>query len=325
MLWFTGGSALYLEQNPAGDNLNGPSVDEIQLDSELRDIYDRLEADRVSLYPIDARGLVYLPVTPTGGQRAIIAMFNQHSLMSDMALATGGRAYYNDNGLSQIASRVVSDDACYYTLTYSPDDLHLDNKWHKLKVKVDDPSYQLSFRRGYFDDGVNNAAKTPKSDARTVLRVGGGTERVPDNHEEAIIFEAQVLPSADLPPAMVGQRPNPPERPPKRGETAYTIHYTIPLNAFLQETDGRKRTLKVGAAVMSFDQYGGRVGWLSQTLHLSFNESQSRGGQAKISFDQAVNLPKGNDSLYLSIWDASSGRLGGLEVPVAVEAVRGQK
>ena len=55
--------------------------------------------------------------------------------MSDIAAATGGRAYYNNNGLSQIASEIVSDDASYYTLTYSPDNLHLDKKWHKLKVK----------------------------------------------------------------------------------------------------------------------------------------------------------------------------------------------
>lgn len=322
VLWFNGGSALYLEPNPTGDNLNGPSVSEVQIESDLRDIYDQLEADRVSLYPIDARGLVYLPANRPGqgGQKAIVAMFNQHSLMSDMAAATGGRAYYNNNGLSQIASQVVSNDASYYTLTYSPDDLHLDNKWHKLKVNVGEPSYKLSYRQGYFDDGVNGAAKPSKRGARTVLRAGGRTERVPDTHDEPIIFEAEVLPAADLPPPMVGQKPNPPERSPKRGETTYTIHYKVPLNAFLQRSNGRDRTLKVGAAVMSFDQYGSRVGWLSQTLHLSFNESQSEGAQSKIEFDQSVNLPKGNDSLYVAVWDALSGRIGGLGVPVEVRS-----
>jgi hypothetical protein len=69
---------------------------------------------------------------------------------------------------------------------------------------------------------------------------------------------------------------------------------------------------------MSFNQYGGRVGWLSQTLHLSFNQAQSADAEANIAFDQSVNLPKGNDTLYLAVWDASTGRVGGLEVPVAV-------
>jgi VWFA-related protein len=313
VLWFTGGSNLYLEPQPTGDDLNGPAVDEIQFQSDLRDLYDQLEADRVALYPIDARGLKYIPPSVSTGSRAIIGMFNQHSLMSDMAAATGGRANYNNNGLSQIASEVVSEDGSYYTLTYSPDDLHLDNKWHKLKVKVDEPSYELNYRQGYFDDGVNNAAKPPKRESRALLHVAGRTQRVPDNQDEPIIFEAQVQPAANLPAAMVGQKPNPPQRPPKRGETTYTVHYTIPLNAFLQ---GTNRTLKVGAAVMSFDQYGRRVGWLSQMLHLSFNETQSKGAERQIAFDQSVNLPRGNDSLYLVIWDGSTGRLGALEVPV---------
>jgi len=318
VLWFTGGSSLYLEPKPTGDDLNGPSVDEVQFESDLRYIYDQMEADRVSLYPIDAAGLVYVKPDIRTGQHEILGVFDQHSLMSDMAAATGGRAYYNNNGLSQIASQVIADDGSYYTLTYSPDDLHVDNKWHKLKVKVEGPSCELSYRQGYFDDGVNNAATPPKRESRSLLRSSSNAERVPDTHDEPIIFQAQVLPAAKFPPAMVGQALNPPQQPPKRGQITYTIHYTVPLDAFVKTTKGRKGTFKVGAAVMSFDQYGSRVGWLSQTLHLSLNEEPSKGKQSQIAFDQSVNLPKGNDSLYLVIWDASTGRIGGLEVPVEV-------
>lgn len=324
VLWFSSGSRLFLEPKPTGgDDLNGPSVVDIQFDSELREIYDKLEAARVSLYPIDARGLIYVP--PKFGrnkadQSAILHLFNQHSLMSDMAAATGGRAYYNNNALSQIASQVIRDDANYYTLTYAPDNLHLDNKWHKLKVRVEEHSYDLSYRQGYFDDGVNNAATPAKREPRTLLQGGATTKRVLDNQGEPIIFEARVLPAAELPPAMVGQKPNPAERPPKHGETAYTIHYTVPLNAFVQGSKDGIGTLNVGAAVMTFDQYGGQKGWLSQTLHLSFNEGQYKGAQREIAFDQSVNLPRGNDSLYLVIWDASTGRVGGMEIPVAVRS-----
>jgi VWFA-related protein len=321
VLWFTGGSNLFLEPKPTGDNLNGPSALEIQFSDELREIYDQLEADRVSLYPIDARGLVYAPPKLVGhevNQDAITGLFNQHSLMSDIAAATGGRAYYNNNGLSQITSEVISQDGSYYTLTYTPNDLHLDNKWHKLKVKLNNSSYELSYRHGYFDDGVNDASTPAKRDSRTLLRSGGSTERVPDTHDEPIIFQAQVLPAADLPPPMVGQKPNPPDRVPKRGEVAYTIHYTVPLNAFHQKPVGAQQTFKVGAAIMAFDQYGKRVGWFSQTLSLSLDK-QSAGQQSRIGFDQSINLLKGNGNLYLVIWDPSTGRVGGLEVPVEVQ------
>jgi VWFA-related protein len=322
ILWFSSGSNLFLGPTPNGDRF--PSVHEVQFDEKLREIYDKLEAARVSLYPIDARGLVYVRAgTPAqGGQRAIRSVFTQHSLMSDIAAATGGRAYYNNNGLSQIASQIVSDDASYYTLTYSPDNLHLDKKWHKLKVKLDKSSYDLSYRRGYFDDGVNNAAKPSKRESRTLLRSNAKIQRIPDTQDDPIIFQARILPSSDQAPAMVGQKPNPPERPPRRGETTYTVHYTVQLNAFLRGANEGTGTLKVGAAVMTFDQYGGRKGWLSQTLHLSFKEAQSRDPQAQIAFDQSVNLPKGNDTLYLAIWDASSGRVGAMEVPVSVGGQR---
>jgi VWFA-related protein len=223
VLWFTGGSNLFLEPKPTGDDLNGPSIHELQFENELRDLYDQLEAARISLYPIDPAGLVYVKPDMRTGQRAIVGVFNQHSLMSDMAAATGGRAYYNNNGLSQIASQVVSDDASYYTLTYSPDDLHLDNKWHKLKVKADGPPYVLSYRQGYFDDGVNNAANPPKRQERALLRSSGTTQSVPDNQDEPIIFHAQVSPASDLPPPMVGQKSNAPAQLPRRGETTYTI------------------------------------------------------------------------------------------------------
>lgn len=324
VLWFTGRSTLYLASRPGG----GPWADRTQGDADLRDVYDQLEAAQISLYPIDANGLVYIPAkSENGGQKAMInrnateGLFDQHNLMSNMAAATGGKAYYNDNGLSQIVSQVVTNDAIYYTLTFSPDDLHLDNKWHRLKVKVDQP-YELSFRRGYFDDGMNNGSGAPRRAMRTLLRSSSRTELVPDNQREPIIFQAKVLPAADLPRPMVGQKNNPPNRSPKRGEITYTIHYTVPLDAFLQNAKGSDGTLKVGAAVMSFDQYGRRVGWLSQSFHLSFSKATANGPDRRIAFDQSVNLPKGNDSLYLAIWDVSTGRVGGMEIPVTVQQNR---
>lgn len=313
VLWFNGGSNAFLRPPPSNDS-NLETEGERQLINQLRDVYDELEAARVSLYPIDARGLVDLGPDPDQNR----ARFEQHSLSSDMAQATGGRAYYNDNGLRQIAAQVITNDACYYTLTYSPDNLRLDSKWHKIRVKIEGHNYALSYRQGYFDDGVNGTAKRAKRDSRMLLRADGKTQSVPDNQNEPIVFRARILPSKNMPAAMVGQKPNPPQRAPRHGETTYTVHYTVPLNAFVQGSNGRKRSLHVGAAVMAFDGYGSKKGWLSQTLHLSFNEPKSKDSNAQIAFDQSLNLPKGNDTLFLVLWDASTGRVGSIQVPVSV-------
>jgi len=313
VLWFNGGSNAFLKPPPSSDSVF--ETKELQLIDQLRDMYDELEAARVSLYPIDARGMVNLGPDPDQNR----ARFKQHSLSSEMAESTGGRAYYNDNGLHQMASKIITDDASYYTLTYAPDDLHLDNKWHKIKVKIEEHNYDLSYRQGYFDDGVNGGKKPPKRDSRTILHADDKTQKVPDNQNELIVFQARILPSKDMPAAMVGQRPNPPERAPRHGERTYTVHYTVPLNDFVQGSNGRKGTLQIGAAVMVFDQYGGKKGWLSQTLRLTFSEPKSKDSNAQIAFDQSVNLPKGSDTLFLVLWDASTGRVGSMQVPVSVQ------
>jgi VWFA-related protein len=80
-------------------------------------------------------------------------MWSQDALMDETAIATGGQAFYNTNGLKEITSHVLNSDGSFYTLTYSPQDFHFDNKWHKVRVKLKVEGYQLSYRRGYFADG----------------------------------------------------------------------------------------------------------------------------------------------------------------------------
>jgi len=37
-----------------------------------------------------------------------------------------------------------------------------------------------------------------------------------------------------------------------------------------------------------------------------------------IDFDQQINLPKGQDYLYLVVWDTATGRLGTIQLPLSV-------
>lgn len=137
VLWFSGGSTLYLRSNEIGvPDTHG-----------WQQIYDELETSRIAIYPIDARGLM------AGMVRVPYALWSQHALMNDIAQSTGGRAFYNNNGFSQIAQRWLDTSGDFYTITYAPRDFRIDNKWHKVKVKLDGCSgCTLSYRRGYFAD-----------------------------------------------------------------------------------------------------------------------------------------------------------------------------
>ena len=62
--------------------------------------------------------------------------WGQHVEMNHTAEATGGESFYNSNGLKEIAEHVLDTYGSFYTLTYSPHSLQLDNKWHKIRVVV---------------------------------------------------------------------------------------------------------------------------------------------------------------------------------------------
>src|ERR1700733_9570410 len=115
VLWFSGGSTFYLRSD----------VDALSVQSGWQGIYDELEAHRIAIYPIDARGLTIM------GSPKMLA---QHAVMSNVAKATGGRAVYDYNGLALAAGEIVHDDGEYYTLTYSPKKFQFNNKWHKVDV-----------------------------------------------------------------------------------------------------------------------------------------------------------------------------------------------
>jgi hypothetical protein len=48
------------------------------------------------------------------------------------------------------------------------------------------------------------------------------------------------------------------------------------------------------------------------------HDSLSAHPDGRITIDQLVDLQKGDDSLYLAVWDVTSGRMGTLQVPLTV-------
>jgi len=297
VLWFSGGSSFFLTPDattlPAGLN--------------LQPLYDALETSRIALYPIDARGLTVYPP---------FHEFDQHALMDDVAEATGGHAFYNTNGLSQLTTKLLATDASFYTLTYTPQDSRLDNKWHKVKVQVTGASYTLSYRHGYFDDGSNT--KTPTDRPRTLLRSHGETATLAP-HDEPIIFRARVLPQSELPAVSSAAPQNYTPKPPKKDEIAYSIHFTAPVqDFFLHPIDGQPHVI-LGAATLAFNQDGLAIARAAQQFTITLDPVKlSATTHGVIDFEQQINLPKGQDYLYLAIWDITTGRLGTIQLPLQV-------
>jgi VWFA-related protein len=307
VLWFSGGSTAFLMADAEALGI----FDLSGVNPDLRRMYDELESSRIAVYPIDARGL-----TLSHGPMVV----GQQMMMSEEAEATGGQAFYSNNGLAQIASKVVDSDGSFYTLTYSPHDFRYDNKWHKVRVTVDGNGYRLSYRRGYFADGSNGSEVA--SEVRNRLLPDGTTAQWVEERTVPIIFEASVAPGPVRPISGVAT----PEVSPaavKRGTTPLTIQYSVPADLLTRKNlDGQPHVL-LGIAVIAFDQNGSLIGHEAQEFTMRLNEDRLRlTPHAPVLLQQQIDLRKGDAYLYLTMWDMTSGHAGSIEMPVLVRSAK---
>ncbi|HTZ89392.1 MAG TPA: VWA domain-containing protein [Alloacidobacterium sp.] len=305
ILWFTGGPKLFLM----------PDAMPLQNDADWRDLYDDLDQQRIALYPIDARGLFVVSL------RTVMALGDQHLTMDSEAKATGGAAFHNNNGLKEITEHILDSGSSFYTLTYSPHDLHFDNKWHKVRVAVDGASYHLSYRRGYFADGSVRDMDQPAKPRTRLLANGEKLEVAPVTAEQPIIFQASVLPESD--PA-VARRDKPsgslPAPHAKKGSVPFSIRYTVPIDALAvrKNADGKHQVV-FGIAAIALNRDGSLMEHDVEQVTMVLNEQAFRHSpDLPITLDQHLNLAKDDQFLNLGVWDTVNGRFGSIEIPLEV-------
>jgi VWFA-related protein len=120
---------------------------------------DALTLSRVAVYPIDSRGLQTLPQFDASNRgnpglpsnaHFYTAQAFQHMDLDAIADATGGRAYYNTNGLDHILAEIVDDGSNYYTVAYSTTNTVWNGQFRRIKITVDRPGVKLQYRPGYY-------------------------------------------------------------------------------------------------------------------------------------------------------------------------------
>jgi VWFA-related protein len=298
ILWFSGGSTAYLRDD----------AETFVYSADWRALYDELERERIAVYPIDARGLTI---------RSGPNMWAQQGLMSETARATGGKAFFNNNGLTEIATHVLSSDGSFYTLTYSPHDFHFDNKWHKVRVTLNEEGYELSYRRGYFADGsAGGSGSQEKTGTRTRLLTDGQKVQLPATQSLPIIFQASVLPASAATAQLVASKSMAPAR---RGGVPFLIHYSLPTGVFTKQTVDGKPGVVFGVAAVVLNRDGGVVDKHAERVTLTLNQDVLRiHPEVPFGFDRQINLKKDDNYLYLAVWDMTSGRLGTLQIPLQV-------
>jgi VWFA-related protein len=302
VLWFSGGSTRFLIPNDI----------EFQDDAAWRDLYDQLDQERIAIYPIDARGL--FPDT-TGTMQAA----KQHLAMASVAQATGGQAFYNNNGLNEITEHVLDSDGSFYTLTYSPRNIYFDKKWHEVRVEVDGASYNLSYRSGYFADG-SVREKDQNTGPRTRLLWNGEKLQVSELRDRPIIFRASVLPASDPSVASLDKGSGSLAlHPPEKGSVPFLIHYTVPIDALTMRVIDGKHKITLGVTTIGLDRDGSMVERKAEQITMTLPEDiLRRSPDLPVTVEQQIDLSKDDKFLHFGLWDAVNGRFGNIEIPIEV-------
>lgn len=313
VLWFTGRlhNLDFVRTNPEGDVYFDHDGD---LD-QARYVYDMLEATRIAVYPIDARGLTTDGLSLSGSTERMNSAFS----LDEVATATGGLAFYNNNALDHIADHIVKSDQNFYSLTFSPNNFQADHKWHNVKVTLNYPGYRLSYRRGYFAD----SARKVSSSIKDCERCQSGSEKHRANRIQTdlqlppILFNVSVLPADATPPdpsdSYLALKTT--GAPQKKGTIPYIIRYTLPGDAFSTEVVDGKSKAAFDLGVLALNQDGDPVAVKGDQVSAKFPVGQTN---QPIKISQIVDLKPGDLFVYIAVWDSGTGRIGTIQVPVKV-------
>jgi len=133
--------------------------------AELRAAEDAANQSNVSLYTVDARGLVALPAGGDASSSApagtalysgsavnsqVTSLLDTRETLASLSADTGGRTFYDLNDFSTAFQRIQEDNSTYYLLGYSPSNAKSDGRFRRIKVEVTRPGVKLQARPGYF-------------------------------------------------------------------------------------------------------------------------------------------------------------------------------
>jgi len=270
-----------------------------------------------------------------GGGSPFMQEMTEHEIMDKIATDTGGKAFYNTNGIEHAMALAMEQETNYYALSYTPTNKKYDGKFRKIKVSLapSEKKLHVIHRSGYFAVDPDSAAEAAKDAARG-FGLAAMQHGSPQAHQ--VYFEARVVPVGK--PRKVAPAPStaPSPKGKKRHEQnlrpaepvevqRYLVDYAVTPNQLRFDTnpqgvhhgiinfmmtsfedDGTLRTRIVSRAVSDLEPE-------------SFQEALTGG----LRLRQQVDVPVKAAWLRLGVQDALTGHLGTMEIPLPVKPLPG--
>ncbi len=284
---------------------------------QVRSAGEALTDARVSIYPVDVRGLevsgLYSASTdppamtsgnPSDAVNAGALMgaqlnredadrdFSQNT-MEKMAQDTGGVACRNTNDLSGCAATAMKDGASYYEISYYPENVRWDGSFHAVTVKTAVHGVKLRFRRGYFaTDTVGLAKQKPIQLLRDAC--------------------ASQLPATSIP--ITADAIAPPKSGKQSDETRYLV--TISASGLSLTPAAGSLALNLQTAVCEYDPKGKTFHIYERDISRAVPEGADHSWQAQDVRNIVVFAAKPDTQhLRIAVLDAATGVTGAIDVP----------
>jgi len=341
LIWFSASFPFVLGDEPRLDDAG--SVLRIYT-REMQETGELLSESRVAVYPMDAGGLMTLPSLGVADSTAALISkntdslaeaskglagvdanfrnrtFQNHISMQQLAEATGGKEYFNTNGFREAVADAVENGSSYYTVAYVPKS-EMNGHFRRFKVRIDDASYKLAYRAGFFADPLDKPSghRTSETSLIDAIAAHGAPEST------QIVFLARVLDAADaqlaaqkLPNGPAGALAAKIKGPARRA--IVDLRLDTGGVSFSAAPDGARQG-NVETTMVAYDRDGNRVNYLDQALELTLTPAiYARVLSGGIPLRLAIDLPREPVFLRIALRDINSGHAGSLEVPVTVEA-----
>jgi VWFA-related protein len=271
-----------------------------------------------------------------GGNSPFMQEMTDHGIMDRIAAETGGKAFYNTNGIEQAMAVVLEQERNYYALSYTPSNKKYDGKFRKIKVSLApiDKKLHVDHRSGYFaaDPNAGEFAKDAAKGFGLVAMQHGS----PQAHQ--IFFAARVIPLGKprqvdptaagivLPVSKKKKHHEQDARPAEPVEMQrYVVDYAVTPNQLrFDATPQGIRHGVINFMITSFDENGTlRTSIVSRASRDLKPENYQEIQVGGLRLRQQVDVPLQAASMRLGVQDVLTGHMGTVEIPLPVNAPPG--
>jgi VWFA-related protein len=311
LIWISESFPLSIAPDP--DTGNNPFGGIREYSDQVKTVANYLTDAQVAVYPMDVRGLqaqkslsasenVNLPQTrmngPTVANRLHVEgvdLQQSQNTMDALAQDTGGKACKNNNDLAGCVMTALKDSSSYYEMSFYPQKVNWDGKFHKILVKTSRPGVKLSYRRGYYALDASSLAK----------------KQQPEDHLRQAC--ADQLPSTTIP--LTVQTVSPGQNGSPQGGLQYLLLISAAGLGSAQE--GGSYNLNVRVADCEFAQKDTIFKFNQRELTKTVSDDVFRSWQSTGIPDHVALMPAADTRrIRLVVLDISSGLTGAIDIPV---------